>query len=160
MTPVIVDLLLDQDEHQEVRLFAAAGLGKMGDEAAVPAIVEVMHTQPSTPLHVQLVTALGGIGAEVCISPLLTALHDDRWIVRANAAEALGKIDDERVVGPLVACLRDRKQAVRLEAALSLARVGDAHVLGAMEEAESRSRFPSRLLMRDATRRLRQRALR
>ena len=60
---------------------------------------------------------------EPAVEPLIRALGDRKWVVRAYAAEALGKIGDERAVEPLIAALRDNDATVRSIAAKALERI-------------------------------------
>jgi hypothetical protein len=70
-------------------------------------------------------SVLRGIGDERAIEPLIQALKDEKWSVRAEAASALGTIGDERAVEPLIQALKDEKWSVRAEAASALGTIGD-----------------------------------
>jgi HEAT repeat protein len=47
------------------------------------------------------------------VEPLVAALKDKEWFVRAHAAEALGKIADPRALGPLYTAQKDPNSSVR-----------------------------------------------
>ena len=64
--------------------------------------------------------ALGKIGDNRAVEPLVAALKDSRSYVRSAAACALGKIGDNRAVEPLVAALKDNGSEVRSAAACAL----------------------------------------
>ena len=44
--------------------------------------------------------ALGKIGDENAVDPLIEALNDDCWTVRENAVKALGNINSTKTVEP------------------------------------------------------------
>ena len=69
--------------------------------------------------------ALTQVRDGVLVEPLLDALHDGDWRVRAYAAWALGYSGDTRATAPLVEMLRDRRWRLRSMAAYSLANLGD-----------------------------------
>lgn len=64
--------------------------------------------------------ALGEMGANKAIEPLILALKNGKPSVRADAAEALGGIQEPRVIEHLVAALNDKENKVRSRAANSL----------------------------------------
>jgi beta-lactamase regulating signal transducer with metallopeptidase domain len=69
--------------------------------------------------------ALAQVRDGVLVEPLLDALHDRDWRVRAYAAWALGYSGDTRATAPLVAMLKDRRWRVRSAGAHALANLGD-----------------------------------
>jgi HEAT repeat protein len=69
--------------------------------------------------------ALGQIGDERAVEPLLQLLRDERQSVRSAAVSALEKIGDERAVEPLLQLLRDEKPFERQRAAEALGEIGD-----------------------------------
>jgi len=56
---------------------------------------------------------LGQVLADDAVTPLCTALNDNDWFVRWNAALALGLIGDPRAVDPLIGALHDVNRYVR-----------------------------------------------
>ena len=89
------------DADRSVRRRAALAAGRIGDPAAVPALVPLLQ---DTEAEVRQMTAfaLGLIGDPLAVDPLLLALKDPEPVVRARAAEALGQIGDARA-GPALA---------------------------------------------------------
>ena len=68
--------------------------------------------------------ALGIIGDERAVEPLIDALHDDDLEVREWAAWALGMVGDERAVEPLIdALLHDEDPRVRWRVIYALERI-------------------------------------
>nr|CBH36822.1 hypothetical protein containing NACHT domain and HEAT-like repeats [uncultured archaeon] len=70
--------------------------------------------------------ALGRIGSEKAVEPLITALtSDEDSYVRGSAADALGRIGSEKAVEPLISALSlDKERDVRASAASALGGIG------------------------------------
>jgi hypothetical protein len=64
--------------------------------------------------------ALGEIGDDRAVEPLIGALGDQRQDVRKTAAEALGKIGDVRAIEPLSRATGDSFDSVRVSARAAL----------------------------------------
>ncbi len=75
-----------------------------------------------------LVEALGQIGGEKVISPLLNALGDPDSSVKVAAIEALKELRDSRAVQPLIVCIKDKDPSVRATAASALGVFGSSGV--------------------------------
>jgi HEAT repeat protein len=69
------------------------------------------------------------------VPPLIQALGDSDWDVRAAAAWALGKLGDPRAVPALIQALRDRSENVRFAAAWALGDLGDPQAVPALIKA-------------------------
>ena len=144
LLPILIATLEDPDEW--IREKAARYLGRLGDAAAVPALVESLR---SGRLEREPIEALGKIGvaalpalsdliqdAEVsrrssavqamlnigvqAIPYLKTASSDPDERVRRIAAESLGEIGGDAVVDVLVTLLHDQAESVRETAATQL----------------------------------------
>ncbi len=95
-----------EDEHSAVRAAAAHALG------TYPALHELLSTEP-----------------------LVTALHDTSWHVRAEAALALGQYRELAPVDPLMKALEDDDEAVRAAAATTLGQLGERVPIGSLVRA-------------------------
>jgi len=73
--------------------------------------------------------ALGELGDERAVEPLLARLKDSVWMVRAAAAWALGELGDARAVEPLIVALQDPEGWVRGMAASALGEIGDTRAI-------------------------------
>jgi len=90
----------------------------------------------SIPSKYQMTAAklLGEIGDPRAVDPLIDALQDEDWQVRAEAATALGKIGDAKAIGPLIVALGDYEtpilpsERVRQAAAKALVEFGEPAV--------------------------------
>jgi hypothetical protein len=108
----------------DVRSYAALALAKIGEEAAIPALVQTL-TDEDELVHRRAAEALGTIGLPA-LPALLDALrHEDahvRWIV----AYSLGTVGDVRAIPALAQTLKDREKDVRAMAAEALSTIGDS----------------------------------
>lgn len=74
-TPEILDGLRDDDF--QVRYAAATALGVLGNDDAVPALIEMLRTDDSLPVRAQAAVALGQINADEALPALRKARTDD-----------------------------------------------------------------------------------
>lgn len=105
--PLLRQLCADETLPESFRLKAAMGLGLMGDDNAVPLLVEGLASTRSLGGLSALAQALGLIGDQTAGQPLLTMASDDkgRELSRAFATVALGLLG-ERDELPFNAALR------------------------------------------------------
>jgi HEAT repeat protein len=130
-----------------VRRYLTLALGRLGDRAAVPALLEAAkeaapegaHPDPET--QVYAVWALGAI-ADPQAEPVLIELakSEDRG-VRKTAVHALGSFADEASRAALLAALADGVEDVRWNAALGLARRRDPAAAPVLLEMLDRARL-------------------
>ncbi len=71
---------------------AATALGLLGEEKAVPVLIEHLQNEENSDLRMQIVRALGWIGSAKAVPALEGALHDKYPFVRQQAAFALKTI--------------------------------------------------------------------
>jgi HEAT repeat protein len=88
--------------------------GSSEARAAVPSLIDLLNRRSEA--SIRAAHALGEIGDERAIEPLVAALADAG--LASTAADALGEIGNERAVEPLVAALVDTNIAVPAAAAL------------------------------------------
>jgi len=77
--------------------------------------------------------ALGDIGNEKAVDPLIAAMHDTDSYVRGRATSALCKIG-EKAVGPLIATLHDEDPNVRWRAVCALGSIGNVKAIPHLEK--------------------------
>jgi HEAT repeat protein len=96
--PVAVEPLiraLTMDPSADVRRMAAWSLGRIGDDSALNPLIAVLNNPKDDPsLRAECAEALGELGLEAAVMPLLEALCDTSAEVRFFAAFALGLIGD------------------------------------------------------------------
>ncbi|MBI4169459.1 MAG: VWA domain-containing protein [Acidobacteria bacterium] len=127
-------LLLLEDGEGEVRRLAVGALGRLGEEAAIPRLVEHL-SDPEEPVPIAAAEALLQFGPKA-IPDLVSEVAAGAG-GRAdgagggttgpgllNAARVLGRIGDDRAVGPLAGLLRAGAEEVRIEAARALGDLG------------------------------------
>lgn len=84
------------------------------------------------PYRVKAAEALGRIGDERAVQPLLPLLNDPSPDVQWVTAQALGKLHDRRAVEPLIRALRDSDHWVRKGAAWALGEIEDERAVPAL----------------------------
>jgi len=82
--------LVQTTQDMECMWLAAKGLGRLGNPAAVPALIELLH-DASRPYVARVAAAksLGQLGGDEAIAALRRACHDPRPSVAQAAAQAL-----------------------------------------------------------------------
>ncbi len=152
-----------RDESREVRPVAARALGKLGQPAAVDALLETLapgalslevvalsilqigpaaeprllrHLRDSDP-QVRALSAdlLGPLGRSRSARGLVPLLDDDEAFVRECAARALGRLGADEATMALVLALRDDAADVRVNAATALGQIGDERAVPALAAA-------------------------
>jgi HEAT repeat protein len=73
----------------------------------------VMRNDEDASVRASAAQALGRMGKQAPLQPLLLALQDKAWPVREAAASALGESGQRVPVEPLLAVLRDPDASVR-----------------------------------------------
>jgi HEAT repeat protein len=113
-----------EDRSAGVRGAAAVALGQIGDERAVPALIEILSRR---------------IRAQSSISRLLRQRTEENEFVRRSALRALGQIGDRAAVTALIVILNNEESGddLRREAARSLDRIGDPAAIPALRSVVS-----------------------
>ena len=127
-------IVLFQDASRDdprVRRYLALALGRLGDRAAVPALLEAARPQgnddkPADPdTRVYAIWALGALRDESAVPELVTLAGEADPGIRKAAVHALGGFAGEEPRVALRKALEDAAEDVRWNAALALARRGD-----------------------------------
>lgn len=113
------------------RLNAAEALGKIGDTAAVPALIEALQDSNSI-VSREAALALGIIGDVSAVPALNGILNHKAPSVRESAVKALGKIGGSRVVPALIEALKDPHFLIRIHAAVALGEIGESSAISAL----------------------------
>jgi HEAT repeat protein len=162
-------LLLDALDSPQgtTRLGAIEALSMIRDIRAREPLIRVLNQDPMTEVRWAAALALGEIGSQEAIPPLVRLLRDENRYIRYGAAEALVKLgwqpDDEMdhiyhlialqewdsvrkygsaATGPLMNFFRDKDQTTRLAIVSILGEIGDIHSKTACPTA-LRDRDPS-----------------
>lgn len=136
---------LDAPE-KEVRIRAAAALGRTGTPVGIQDLVQAMR-DPSWEVRTQAAKALGDVGDRLAIPVLRHALRDSSWWVRNNAAAALAHLPGG--MEALRDALDDRDPYARDMAASMLLASGEAKkAMNLVEDDDPIEREKARALIR------------
>ena len=114
----LVEALDDDDER--VRLRACQACGTFADPRSVPALTTRLNEDDDPRVRRAAANALGNVGTDQALSPLLDLLDDGDEPLRRIAAGALGKASTPRPVEPLARALGDESPVVRNAAVYSV----------------------------------------
>jgi HEAT repeat protein len=120
-----------KNDDPRVRRYLALAMGRLGDPAAVPVLLEALHDEgtegrPVDPeTRVYALWALGAIGDPAALPELRARAKDEDAGLRKTAIHALGGLPGDDVRATLLAGLEDGVEDVRWNAALALARRGE-----------------------------------
>ncbi|MEN8149778.1 MAG: HEAT repeat domain-containing protein [Planctomycetota bacterium] len=92
---------LPREKNSHARVSVAKALGRIGDAAAVPALIKALRDK-SERVRGAAVLSLGRLKTREAVPALLDLLDADSWTIRAATCEALGRIGDLRAVIPLI----------------------------------------------------------
>lgn len=114
------------DEESGVRSWAAYALGKIANEAAIPALIDALNDK-KFPRCGRTAQALGKIANEVAVPALIDVLNDkkEEYHARQDAAYALGNIGNEAADLALIDALNDEESGVRRATASALGKIAN-----------------------------------
>lgn len=113
---------LDAD-YPEFRMVAAAALGRMGDETAVPHLLDALDDSAPR-VRERAARSCGRIGDSRCVPALADRLDDRNPIVQQAAANALGSIGSQPALEPLIPLARADNEELRRIAVDELGQFG------------------------------------
>ena len=108
------------DEDPRVRLRACQACGTFADPRSVPALTTRLPEDGDPRVRRAAANALGNVGTDQALSPLLDLLDDGDEPLRRIAAGALGKASTPEPVEPLARALGDESAVVRNAAVYSV----------------------------------------
>jgi HEAT repeat protein len=128
-----VAMLTDPEVTWRNAAVNALGLASRELPCAIPALIEIMQTDPDDNLRDRAALALGscGTGSIAAVDALLAVLADraERPALRGAAAEALDGYEDARVSSALIVALDEPEPEVRFFAAFALGARGETAAL-------------------------------
>lgn len=127
--PVLVKCLNDKDP--DLRSEAARSLGTIASVHTAPVLIETLKQDLSAEVRLYAIYALGLIGNESAVAPILETLLDanEEPEVRGMAAETLSVFLGQQVVETLITCLSDTEAEVRYWSAFALGELGAKQAL-------------------------------
>lgn len=149
--------LLDEDDNLIVKKAAAWSLGILRSEPAVPVLLEQLKSHDGE-LRAKSATALGRIGHEGAMEPLLVMANRDKSPeARRAATRALEEMSDPEVHGrlpplaPMLSALKAPDAVTRKDAALKLATRGNRRSVGPLlEQVKAETDLEARRAMIEA----------
>jgi len=121
-----------QELALEARLAAARLLADCGDAYAAHELAALIPQAPEKLQHAAAL-ALGKLNDRRAVEPLIQALYDTDFAIRAEVADMLGELGDRRAVDALVrVLLNDGHPVPRWKAARALGRLRDGRALPAL----------------------------
>lgn len=142
--------LEDAAEFPTVRRAAAQSLGKLGDQAALPALLKAA-AHGDFWLRQAAIEALSRIGDERVVPHLLELMRQDAW-TRPAVIKALGNIGHVEAVPELVTALEDPNDSIRnasLEALFKIVMEPAGRRVGTLRTAQLRPVIPVAPLRRE-----------
>ena len=112
-----------QADRPELRMAAATGLGRIGEDNVVNALVDRL-TDPDPRVRKRVARALGRIESPDPVPALSTRLHEDKYDVRIEIAYALADIGTDNALRELIDVADDEDETVRRIAVDALGRLG------------------------------------
>lgn len=112
----------------EIRTYIIQALGKIGDESALPVILDAAKDTNGT-IRRFAISALADQRDIQAIDALIVALNDSENDIRATAAISLGLLGDEKAENALIEILNDNDVTVRSQAVIALGHLGSNNAL-------------------------------
>ncbi|MWV41945.1 HEAT repeat domain-containing protein [Natrialba sp. INN-245] len=126
---------LDADQP-ELRMAAATGLGRIGEDNVLEALVERLD-DPNARVRMRVSRALARIEDPRAIPALARKLHEDQYDVRVEIAYALADIGTQNALRELVDIADDDDETLRRIAVDALGRLGSVEAVEILAEALS-----------------------
>ncbi len=148
--PFLIQVLQDPIYGSVLRRYAADGLGRTGDERALPALREAAESEDSS-LKAYAVGGLARFEDAASVETLRRAMRDSNPLVRRFAIEGLGRNRETDAVPALIFQVRrDPDLQVRFAATGALAQIGNDEAVSFLHEQYRISATPVELRNRIA----------
>jgi HEAT repeat protein len=105
----------------------------MEDKGDIRGLLKALKDKKDVVVRRKAAASLGRVGGIRAVDPLIDALKDDDYAVRAEAQDALVALGDHSREG-LIHKLKDKNEEVRQGAVATLAKMGNARLAGIMLE--------------------------
>lgn len=126
-----------RSSDEALRVAACRGLVKVGTPAAIDRVSEVLATDPSVGVRVEIVKALGHAADPRVVGMLDAAMSKDAKPVMLAAADGLAQIGTHEAIVALVAQLEHGRPDAQTAAAFALKRTGQPEAQETLEGFEA-----------------------
>ncbi|MFH1539609.1 MAG: anti-sigma factor antagonist [bacterium] len=114
---------LDSPDHF-MRRNVIQAIGEIASTDAVQKLISMlMFDESDREALIQTINALGRIGDDRAVEPLLTMLKSNDWETKWRAIHALGRIGDSRAIEPLLDVHNDADKDLQWAAAMAVERI-------------------------------------
>lgn len=118
-----LEQMLRNDRSEDVRAAAAKALGEIRDPGSVDRLIDALHD--AFTVKCRAIVALGEIGEESALAPLLAMLKDPAPEIRYHATQALAQMEHDLAAKNIKPLLDDSNAMVRRGAAKALEALGE-----------------------------------
>jgi HEAT repeat protein len=125
-----------QIKSVEIRTYILQALGRVGDESAIPVILNAAKDTDNT-IRRFAVSALADFGDTEAINAIITALNDLEADIRATAAMSLGLLGDMKAEDALIERLSDKDISVRSQAVIALGNLRSSKAFSILNQMTS-----------------------
>ncbi|GAB7019342.1 HEAT repeat domain-containing protein [Halostagnicola bangensis] len=122
------------DDRPELRMAAATGLGRIGEDNVVGPLVNQLN-DPNASVRKRVARACGRIGAAESVPGLSQLLHEDQYDVRVEAAYALADIGTDNAIRELSSVTDAEDETLRRIAVDALGRLGSVEAVALLAGA-------------------------
>lgn len=129
--PLLTAALADADAW--VRYYAARALGERGAAGEIPGLLRLAESDPSIPVRIAAIDALGALKASTAAEPLLRCVEAPEPEIAAAAIRAVGRIDGPNALEALRSAARGDDGERRLAAIEGLESLGTAGAVAQLE---------------------------
>lgn len=145
---------LDHD-IRHTRIYTALALGEMGDERAIPCLLEALATDEEHSIHERAVILLQKIG-EPAVAALCTLFHHSNSLLRRTAISFVSNFKRDEVVDALFDVSTHTDGLTRGRAAEALAKIGGDKVVSRLIDTLQNGTYTARAVAADALGRLKE----
>ncbi len=146
-------LLREIEERKTPKLYAIELLEKTRSDYAIKILIQSLKSR----YDIRVVEALGEIGSNKAIEPLIQFFRDQSYFersVRKDVVRILGKIGSDKAIEILIQALKDEHYEIRYEAAEALGKIGNDRAFEPLCKSFKDNHYTVREYVAEALRRI------